>query len=44
MGVWSQEKMKVSRLKKELVLSLYEKRNLHSCHCLIACSEQEGRH
>jgi len=42
-GYLEPEKLKVSKVKKELVLSVYEEKNLHSCHCLIACSEQEGK-
>lgn len=42
-GYLEPEKMKVSFLKKWLVLRLYEYKNLKKCSCLIACSIQEAK-
>jgi glycosyltransferase involved in cell wall biosynthesis len=42
-GYLEPEKMKVSFLKKKIVLFLFERNNLKSCHCLVACSNQEAR-
>ena len=41
-GYLEPEKLKVSPRKKKAVLALFENRNLKSCDCLVACSEQEA--
>ena len=41
-GYLEPEKMKVSSIKKSIVLSLFENHNLKNCHCLVACSKQEA--
>lgn len=41
-GYLEPEKLKVSRVKKELVLALFERKNLKTAHCLIACSKKEA--
>ena len=41
-GYLEPEKMKVSPLKKKLILFLYEYFNLRKSHCLVACSKQEA--
>lgn len=42
-GYLEPEKMKVSSIKKSIVLSLFENHNLKNCHCLVACSKQEAK-
>ena len=41
-GYLEPEKLKVSPRRKKVVLALFENRNLKSCDCLVACSEQEA--
>lgn len=41
-GFLEPEKMRVSTLKKKIVLFLFEKRNLKKSDCFIACSQQEA--
>ena len=41
-GYLEPEKLKVSSVKKKIALWLFERKNLHNCHCLIACSKQEA--
>jgi glycosyltransferase involved in cell wall biosynthesis len=41
-GYLEPEKLQVSSFKKNLVLRLFERKNLNNCHCLIACSEKEA--
>ncbi len=41
-GYLEPEKLRVSILKKKIVLFLFEKLNLMNCSCLIACSRQEA--
>ncbi len=41
-GYLEPEKLKVSKLKKNIVLWLFEKRNLKYADCLVACSIQEA--
>ena len=41
-GYLEPEKLKVSLRKKKAVLALFENKNLKSCDCLVACSEQEA--
>ena len=41
-GYLEPEKLRVSWLKKKLVLALFEKRNLKNSDCLVACSKKEA--
>ena len=41
-GYLEPEKLKVSPIKKKLVLALFESKNLRNCHCLVACSKKEA--
>ncbi len=42
-GYMEPEKLKVSQLKKNIVLWLYENNNLKNADCLIACSKKEAQ-
>ena len=42
-GFMEPEKLKVSQLKKNIVLWLYENKNLKKADCLIACSRKEAQ-
>ena len=41
-GLLEPEKLKYSSFKKSVALRLFENKNLKSCDCLVACSEQEA--
>ena len=43
-GLLEPDKLEVSKLKKKIVMFLYENLNLKRCSCLVACSVQEAKY